>query len=179
MLMFAVRRIFASKLETLTMQDQPGIMSVKAAPTKAPSGARSQPRNENANGPYQKGKLGWNELGGEYVHFTLYKENKDTMEVLYFLASKLKVPIRTFQFAGTKDRRGVTVQRVAIYRVHADQIMRLNKFARGWRVGDFTYEKHGLGLGDLGGNEFLLTLRDFHSKGVEGLPHETEIYSRE
>ena len=156
----AIRRIFASKLETLTMQDEPGVMSIKAAPTKGPSGARGQPNGDTKNGAYQKGKLGWEQLGGEYLHFTLYKENKDTMEVLYFLASKLKVPIKNFQFAGTKDRRGVTVQRVAIFRLYADQIARLNKFARGWQLGGFEYKKHGLDLGELGGNEFLLTLRD-------------------
>ena len=168
----AIRRIFNSKLETLTIQDEPGVMSIKAAPPKGPSGARGQPNGENSNGAIQKGKLGWNELGGEYLHFTLYKENKDTMEALYFIATQLKVPAKNFQFAGTKDRRGVTVQRVAIFRVHADRIAKLNKFARGWRAGDFEYRKHGLDLGELGGNEFLLTLKDCHFLGEEGLSKE-------
>ncbi|KAK3717023.1 multisubstrate pseudouridine synthase 7 [Vermiconidia calcicola] len=166
----AMRRIFTSKLETATVQDSPGVISIKAAPTKGPSGARGQP-----NGANQRGKLGWDELGGEYLHFTLYKENKDTMEVLYYIASQLKVHIKNFQFAGTKDRRGVTVQRVAIFRVHADRIARLNIAARGWRVGDFEYQKHGLELGELDGNEFLLTLRDCHFQGEEILPHEQRV----
>jgi tRNA pseudouridine13 synthase len=164
----AVREVFASKLSTETLQDLPGVIAIKAAPTKGPSGARGQP-NSDSNGAYQKGKLGWDELGGEYVHFTLYKENKDTMEALYFIASQLKIPVKNFQFAGTKDRRGVTVQRVAIFRVHADRIAKLNRVARGWRLGNFEYRKHGLELGELGGNEFLLTLRDCHFSGEEGL----------
>ena len=173
----AIRRIFSSKLETLTIQDEPGVMSIKAAPPKGPSGARGQPNGASANGAIQKGKLGWSELGGEYLHFTLYKENKDTMEALYFIATQLKVPAKNFQFAGTKDRRGVTVQRVAIFRVQADRIAKLNKFARGWRVGDFEYKKHGLDLGELGGNEFLLTLKDCHFRGEEGMSNDDRISS--
>ena len=171
----AIRRIFSSKLETLTIQDEPGVMSIKAAPPKGPSGARGQPNGASANGAIQKGKLGWSELGGEYLHFTLYKENKDTMEALYFIATQLKVPAKNFQFAGTKDRRGVTVQRVAIFRVQADRIAKLNKFARGWRAGDFEYKKHGLDLGELGGNEFLLTLKDCHFRGEDGMSHDDRI----
>ncbi len=164
----AVRQVFASKLSTEMIQDSPGVIAIRAAPTKGPSGARGQ-LNSNDKGAYQKGKLGWEELGGEYVHFTLYKENKDTMEVLYFLASNLKIPVKNFQFAGTKDRRGVTVQRVAIFRVHADRLAGLNKTARGWRIGDFEYKRTGLELGELGGNEFLLTLRECHFADEDGV----------
>ena len=153
-----IRRIFNSKMQTETLQDQPGIIAIKAAPTKGASGARAEDSNRNQ----AKGRMGWTDLGGEYLHFTLYKENKDTMEALSFIASQLKIPAKGFQFAGTKDRRGVTVQRVAVFRVRAERIAGLNKLARGWRVGNFAYKPHGLGLGDLMGNEFLLTLRDCH-----------------
>ncbi|KAK5164551.1 multisubstrate pseudouridine synthase 7 [Saxophila tyrrhenica] len=161
----AVRQVFASKISTETIQDSPGVIVVRAMPTKGPTGARA-PAGQWGNGAISKGKLGWEELGGEYLHFTLYKENKDTMEVLWFLASQLKIPVKNFQFAGTKDRRGVTVQRVALYRVHADKIKGLNRFSRGWWLGGFEYQKHGLDLGELGGNEFLLTLRDIQVEGV-------------
>ena len=63
--------------------------------------------------PRVQNKMGWEQLGGEYLHFTLYKENKDTMEAVHYLASQLKMNVRSFQFGGTKDRRGVTVQPVS------------------------------------------------------------------
>jgi tRNA pseudouridine13 synthase len=170
----AIRNVFASKLVTETIQDSPGVIAVRAAPTKGPSGARGQP-NANSSEAYQKGKLGWDDLGGQYLHFTLYKENKDTMEVLHFLATQLKIPAKNFQFAGTKDRRGVTVQRVAVFRVYADRVSKLNRMARGWRLGNFEYKKHGLDLGELGGNEFLLTLRDCHFSGEDGLSYEERM----
>ncbi|KAK4545313.1 hypothetical protein LTR36_003493 [Oleoguttula mirabilis] len=165
----AIRRIFQSKLQTETMQDQVGVIAVKAAATRGPGGPRGQPNGTDRNGAITKGKLGWSELGGEYLHFTLYKENKDTMEVLYFMAAQLKVPVKNFQFAGTKDRRGVTVQKVAIHRMHAHRIVGLNRLAKNWVASGFEHKKHGLDLGELTGNEFLLTLRDCQFDGEEGL----------
>ena len=181
----AVRRIFDSKLETTTAQDVPGSITVKCAPfVKSTRGsARKGPNNgtgeakmndDGSHAAQPKGKIGWSELGGEYLHFTLYKENKDTMEVLYFIASSLKIPTKNFQFAGTKDRRGVTVQKVAIFRVHSNRIAGLNAQAWGWAVGGFEYKPAGLELGDLAGNEFLLTLRDCHIDGEMDVPNGPE-----
>jgi tRNA pseudouridine13 synthase len=87
----AIRRIFESRLETESIND--GIIKFTAAPKAARQNAR-QGGNTNGNGgaktqnprsQYQqqrgqvKGKVGWQELGGEHLHFSLYKENKDTM----------------------------------------------------------------------------------------------------
>jgi tRNA pseudouridine13 synthase len=100
------------------------------------------------------------ELGGEYLHFSLYKENKDTMEVLGFLSARLKMKPGSFSFSGTKDRRAVTVQRVSTYRMRAETLANLSKSLYGSMLGDFKYERYNLDLGDLAGNEFLITLRD-------------------
>jgi tRNA pseudouridine13 synthase len=169
-----MRRIFDSKLETST--DKDGLIRISAAP-------RSRPNNGNRNqqvyqqGPrgQQKGKLGWAELGGEYLHFSLYKENKDTMEVISYIAGRLGMKPRSFAFAGTKDRRGVTVQRVSVFRKHAEQIARLNQDMWGSRVGDFKYEKLGLQLGDLLGNEFHITLRDCQFGWPQELSDEAKL----
>lgn len=152
------RRIFHGLIETMTGDNN--AIHAKACPNTATNKPRKQ--NDVRNGPstQPKGKVGWDELGGEYLHFTLYKENKDTMEVLYFMASQLKLAIKNFQFAGTKDRRGVTVQRVAAFRIPADRLQNLNHMLRAARMGGFQHQKHGLELGDLHGNEFTITLRD-------------------
>ncbi|KAH8596856.1 pseudouridine synthase [Bisporella sp. PMI_857] len=158
-----VRRIFSSRLET-EVQDE-GIIRVSAAPPikEHPGGyGKNNFQSQRRAQPQNKGKLGWQELGGEYLHFSLYKENKDTMEVISFLASRMKINAKDFAFAGTKDRRAVTVQRVSLRRQHADRVARLNKDLRQARVGDFKYEKHQLELGELVGNEFVITLRDCH-----------------
>ncbi|OAL17952.1 hypothetical protein AYO22_11108 [Fonsecaea multimorphosa] len=159
-----IRRIFHSKIDSMT--DNEGMLVLTAAPPSSSNNNRSrawaQPNQKSA----RPGKLGWLERGGEYVHFTLYKENKDTLEVVSYLTKQLKTNNKTFQFAGTKDRRAVTVQRVSAYRVDAERLAGLNRSLRYAAVGDFEYQKHGLELGDLTGNEFVVTLRDCHLVGL-------------
>ncbi|KAL6252927.1 multisubstrate pseudouridine synthase 7 [Rhinocladiella similis] len=150
-----IRRIFGRKIDSST--DKDGILVLTAAATSN-RGRDGRQANQKKDG--RPGKLGWLDRGGEYVHFTLYKENKDTLEVISFMTKQLRTTNKTFQFAGTKDRRAVTVQRVSAYRVDADRLASLNRCLRYSAVGDFQYQKQGLELGDLSGNEFVITLRD-------------------
>ncbi|KAL1985821.1 hypothetical protein VTN96DRAFT_7313 [Rasamsonia emersonii] len=160
----AIRRIFSSQLESTTESD--GSMVITVAPNRHKKSAQGF-RGESGNA--RKERPTWDELGGPYLHFTIYKENKDTMEVISYLARQLKMSPKSFQFAGTKDRRGVTVQRACVPRVYADRLAAQNKSLRNAAVGDFEYRKHGLELGDLAGNEFVITLRecDFPGAGKE------------
>ena len=121
---------------------------------------RNYDRNDGVRQFQQKGKPGWQELGGEYLHFSLLKENKDTMEIISYLARSLKMKPQSFQFAGTKDRRGVTVQRVSVYRVLADRLITAGRTLRNAKIGNYAYQPNGLQLGELTGNEFVITLRD-------------------
>lgn len=170
-----IRRIFNSRLESTTEHD--GTMIISAMP-KAPaysskSTANSDSRNNNRNNGKRSGrkddwsqgqsfrsKPGWQELGGEYLHFTLYKENKDTMEAISWLSKKLQTNARSFQFAGTKDRRAVTVQRVSVYRTYIQKLISAGWTLRNAKIGDYVYQPHALQLGELDGNEFVITLRE-------------------
>ncbi|KAJ5043048.1 uncharacterized protein L3040_004436 [Drepanopeziza brunnea f. sp. 'multigermtubi'] len=143
-----------SSSETLNMQLLTSMLQTVVSRQK------QNPRQQQRGQP--TGKLGWQDLGGEYLHFTMYKENKDTMEVITYLASCLKIKPRDFAFAGTKDRRAVTVQRVSVRRQYAKSLARLNAHLYAGRLGNFKYEKHGLELGELTGNHFHITLRDCH-----------------
>ncbi|KAE8147464.1 pseudouridine synthase [Aspergillus avenaceus] len=157
----AIRRIFSSQLESST--DAEGMMTISVAANRnkrKAQGAREGGRNPG-------GRVNWDELGGPYLHFTIHKENKDTMEVISFIARQLRLNPKSFQFAGTKDRRGVTVQRACATRVHADRLAKLNSTLRNAAVGDFEYRKHGLELGDLAGNEFVITLRECDIPGID------------
>jgi tRNA pseudouridine13 synthase len=159
----AIRRIFNSQLESTT--DGEGTMAITAANNRFKRESNGAGRGNN--GRAQGARTNWDELGGPYLHFTIYKENKDTMEVISFIARSLKMNAKAFQFAGTKDRRGATAQRACALRVHADRLARLNPTLRNARIGDFEYRKHGLELGDLQGNEFLITLRDTEIPGLD------------
>ena len=156
-----IRRIFNSQLESST--DGEGMMWISAAANrnKRNQGGRGGGNTRDSNRP------NWQELGSPYLHFTVYKENKDTMEVLSFISRTLRLNPKAFQFAGTKDRRGVTVQRACVHRVQADRLAKMNSSLRNARVGDFEYRQEGLELGDLNGNEFVVTLRESDIPGVD------------
>lgn len=158
-----IRRIFESRLETESIDD--GVIRITAAAKSRPrpaNGVKSNNHRQQAPRNQPKGKLGWQELGGQYLHFSLYKENKDTMEVISYLCRQLKVKPKEFAFAGTKDRRAVTVQRISVFRQHASKLASLNRTLRNARIGDFKHENHQLELGELEGNQFHITLRDCH-----------------
>ncbi|KAH8699160.1 putative pseudouridine synthase TruD/Pus7 [Talaromyces proteolyticus] len=149
-----LRRIFNSLLESKTDADNNMIISA------APNRHNKSPKIFRGESGHRVDRSKWDELGGTYMHFTIYKENKDTMEVVSFLARQLKMNAKSFQFAGTKDRRGVTVQRACVFKVFAERLMGLNKSLRNATLGDFEYRKYGMELGQLEGNEFIITLRD-------------------
>ncbi|SCV05810.1 LANO_0H15676g1_1 [Lachancea nothofagi CBS 11611] len=95
-----------------------------------------------------------------FVHFTTYKENKDTMDVANVLARYLRVPTRLIRYAGTKDRRAITCQRMSISKISVERLNALNRVLKGVVLGGFKYENESLSLGDLRGNEFTIAIRD-------------------
>lgn len=96
----------------------------------------------------------------DFIHFTLYKENKDTMDAINIITKYLRLPSRAVRSAGTKDRRAVTCQRLSVSRIGVDRLNALNKGLRGMVLGGFKFEDRSLSLGDLKGNEFVLVIRD-------------------
>ena len=51
---------------------------------------------------------------GDYVHFTLEKRNWETIAAVKSIAKSLGVSSNRFGYAGNKDKRAVTRQRVAV-----------------------------------------------------------------
>jgi tRNA pseudouridine13 synthase len=168
-----IRRIFDSKLET-EMINEGKILIAAARPASSQNCRYQNPRNQPRNGQPQ-GKVGWEELGGQHLHFTLEKKNKDTMEVLSYIARMLKIKPKEFSFAGTKDRRAVTVQRVSVFRQYSKGLARFNSSLRDARIGNFEYKKNRLELGELGGNQFTITLRDCQFPNEAGLDEEGRL----
>jgi tRNA pseudouridine13 synthase len=171
-----IRRIFNSKIESSTDKDKDLMTFSAAVPRK---NVPSKQRNYQGKQVRGQGKLGWAERGGEYLHFTIYKENKDTMEVISYLGRQLQLNAKSFQFAGTKDRRAVTVQRASAYRVEGQRLSYQNRTLRNASVGDFEYQKRGLELGDLKGNEFVITLRECQLEHAQNLPMKEKVSALE
>ncbi|KAL2021033.1 hypothetical protein VTK56DRAFT_7688 [Thermocarpiscus australiensis] len=127
--------------------------------------SRGGRRGRRDNSHYRDQYLSWNELGGDFLHFTLYKENKDTMEAINTIARLLKIKASNFGFAGTKDRRAATVQSMSVHKQKAHNLVWMNSRIANVKVGHFKYCKASVQLGQHGGNEFIITIKNCQPQG--------------
>ncbi|KAK6465006.1 pseudouridine synthase [Scheffersomyces coipomensis] len=155
------RAAFQSKLETLTSPENTFKIAVARNSTR---GAVRQHPQESMHHVDENGVLNYG-LGSfkNYLHFTVYKENRETMEIASSISKFLRFPHKAITFAGTKDRRGVTCQKFSIHRGKVIRVNSLNKALKNTVLGGFSYEDAPLKLGDLKGNEFIITIRDIQS----------------
>uniref|UniRef100_A0A6Q2Z6T3 TRUD domain-containing protein n=1 Tax=Esox lucius TaxID=8010 RepID=A0A6Q2Z6T3_ESOLU len=105
-------------------------------------------------------KHSWPKSRGAFCHFVLYKENKDTMEAINVLSKFLRVRPNAFSYMGTKDKRAITVQEIAVLKITAERLSHLNKCLVNFKLGNFCYKKHPLKLGELQGNHFTVVIRN-------------------
>ncbi|XP_015875445.2 multisubstrate pseudouridine synthase 7 isoform X2 [Ziziphus jujuba] len=123
-------------------------------------GRNSKKRKERGDKPFDsRGSEDWQGKAGKFLRFHLYKENKDSQEALGLIGKMLGIKPRSFGFAGTKDKRAVSTQRVTVFKLRANRLAALNDRLIGIKVGDFCYVEEGLLLGQLLGNRFTITLR--------------------
>lgn len=66
--------------------------------------------------------------------------------------------VNAISFAGTKDKRGKTTQRMCIKNKRAEQVASTRTYGKA-HFGNFSYEHKPLRLGDLSGNKFTLAIR--------------------
>lgn len=95
---------------------------------------------------------------GEYAYFILKKKNYTTLRALQHIAGSLKIQLKRFGFAGTKDKNAVTEQVVSVRGVGRDRLEKVN-------LKDIVIEflgkgKNPVSLGDLEGNYFRIVVRD-------------------
>jgi tRNA pseudouridine13 synthase len=102
----------------------------------------------------------WPKSKGEFVHFVLYKENKETQLAINELALKMHISPKIFSIAGTKDKRAITTQMVCAWKVPPKKVWFASQNSQSTKVGNFTFQKEVLRLGDLKGNHFDIILRD-------------------
>uniref|UniRef100_A0A8C5L3K1 Pseudouridylate synthase 7 n=1 Tax=Jaculus jaculus TaxID=51337 RepID=A0A8C5L3K1_JACJA len=105
-------------------------------------------------------KHSWPKSRGSYCHFVLYKKNKDTMDAINVLSKYLRVKPNIFSYMGTKDKRAITVQEIAVLKISAQRLAHLNKCLMNFKLGNFSYQKTPLKLGELQGNHFTVVLRN-------------------
>jgi len=114
------------------------------------------PPTESLHEKLQKQKYGEEE--GVHTAFWMEKFNWDTNMAIKELARKLHVSVSRIGFAGTKDKRAVTKQRVSVWNVPAEKIKALT--IRDIWFSDFTEAQRKIQLGDSEGNRFIIIIRD-------------------
>ncbi|KAJ3160156.1 hypothetical protein HDU86_000992 [Geranomyces michiganensis] len=172
-----VRQHFGSLLETQGAEGEVRFLMMGGGDTRGDSRGGGGGKGKNrrggrgggggGGGGWNKprgGKPDWDAYGGQYTEFTLYKENVDTMTAISKLSGMMKLRSKAFSYAGSKDKRAATTQKVAVSRVLPARLAQLNKALRGMLVGDFRMRKEQITLGELGGNHFKIALRDVECK---------------
>ncbi len=105
-----------------------------------------------------EGNLGGDMLPGAYTHFTLVKRNWETMRAIKEIAKSVGVSRKRFAFAGTKDKRALTAQRVTAYQVPVEKLQKVG--LKDIVLKDFGYGDENIGLGSLWGNAFTVKVRE-------------------
>lgn len=94
----------------------------------------------------------------EYLHFTLVKKNYTTHRAISKIADYLRMSRKRFSFAGTKDKRAITAQRVCLWNGNIKNMITLE--LKDLLVKNFQYAAEKLTLGDLYGNRFTISIRE-------------------
>ena len=147
-----VRKYLANYIESEALEVSSGKYIQLRAKHKMEKGTSGDWRSRNK----------WPENLGDYLQFTLFKENIDTMSAAFVLSKLLNCRVESVQYAGTKDKRAITSQKVTMYRRKPSELTKLNAhFLPPYiRVGDFEYVNEPLKLGNLSGNNFGIIMRD-------------------
>ncbi|SOV23078.1 U2 snRNA/tRNA pseudouridine synthase,putative [Plasmodium sp. DRC-Itaito] len=101
----------------------------------------------------------------KYLHFNLYKENKDICEILNKFKINLSKKNTDISYCGIKDKRAITVQKFCIHKTNKYDIYNLisnhsNKwFYNNVYISNLEYKKKKLSLGNLNGNHFKIIIR--------------------
>ncbi|KAI1393420.1 pseudouridine synthase [Hypoxylon trugodes] len=165
-----IRRVFDGKIDTSTESDG-SIKAVIVRRSNQQWGNRS--RNERSR---NNGQGAGQAQDGKFLHFTLYKENRDTMEAINQIARILNLKPSFFGTAGTKDRRAVTTQRVSMRRRNPQSLVFLNNDKiYGVKIGDFKFEHQAIHLGQHQGNEFVIVVKNCHFSDTEDLTFEQKL----
>jgi len=89
----------------------------------------------------------------KFLHATLVKNNISTLDAVKYIASKLHKGIKQIGFAGNKDKRAITSQRISIKNVDVNKVMIKHK---NFFLKNFSIEDGPLSIGMLKGNRFKI-----------------------
>jgi tRNA pseudouridine13 synthase len=103
--------------------------------------------------------------GGRYLILELEKKNWDIHHLIRELSKQLRISRKRFSWAGTKDKRAATIQRISITNLDEAELKRIN--LPGIKIKVLGKTNRALGLGDLLGNRFKIIIRNIEYNGLD------------
>lgn len=100
----------------------------------------------------------FNYEGGRYLVLEVEKKDWDTHHLIRELSRQLRISQKRFSWAGTKDKRAVTSQRISIMSLDESELERIT--LPGVKIRILGRTNRSVGLGDLLGNKFNIRIRD-------------------
>lgn len=108
-----------------------------------------------------------------FITFTVQKMGISTMAVSAILASSLKLSRNLITYAGLKDKRAVTVQRMSAPSRVATELGSLN--LSHIMIRDAIFTRHPIQIGDLWGNQFTIILKNIEADTEKAMEIAREI----
>jgi TruD family tRNA pseudouridine synthase len=100
--------------------------------------------------------------GKDHVHLDLEKINKDFSNIVKRLSRFARVSKKRIGYAGLKDRRGITCQRISIFQPDPELLQKFH--IKGVELRNPSWEKERIELGDHSENRFTITIRNSNPK---------------
>ncbi len=106
-----------------------------------------------------------NKESKQFLHCTLQKTNNDVQSAIKSLALKMQCGKSRIGFAGLKDKRGVTSQRISFFE---PDIEKLKTYKNNMiKLLDFSWQDEKIDLGNLQGNKFTIIIRNIDKEEKE------------
>ena len=111
--------------------------------------------------------------------FSLLKKNIDTIGALEYISRLLHRNQKMLKFAGNKDKRAITTQRISSYNTLPGELIGLTKGKR-WNknieISNFSFTDKELRLGQLKGNQFCVCFRFI--EGLSNIKSDLDIITK-
>lgn len=95
---------------------------------------------------------------GNYIILELIKTNWDLNHFIKFISKMLGISSKRIGFAGTKDKKAITTQKISIYNIQENQINLLN--IKDIKLNVLGYSNKQIEIGDLIKNQFSIIIRN-------------------
>ncbi|TFG20434.1 MAG: tRNA pseudouridine(13) synthase TruD [Promethearchaeota archaeon] len=93
-----------------------------------------------------------------YTTFILQKNNIDTFEAIHLISKALKVPKSKFSYSGLKDKRSISLQKIAIKGNYGEELHNLR--IPGISISKIHHSSKPIKIGSNQGNYFVITIRN-------------------